>query len=480
PPTVQITYPGQDTTIVLTATDQPEITLQETHTPTSGQFEPTISWSPSNILRTADYYDQIEDSLVIVARVTATNIASMTATDSVRITLKKRVLDHFAITFEKDTVQFGQTSIIFVKAKDRDNLDIEPPVGTLVNIVLSESERYGFLIYGDTVSLTIQNVPYEEANTGNVLFSATNQDPSGLGSVGVLVGVTKVGDESIQGVDTVVVGKGIKIQLLVGSQTLRPLGREGNKKVIIGSDTTWVIDFTKVRSTTATVIVTDNLLQPVPNYPFTLRAFVRESSGGHDHASGRPTGRFIKGSDTLTTVSDATGSDGKKIYTYLSSGFGGVDSLFVKGRTNTDTASITIKLRIAEFTELTQGSHYELTGAFGDPGVTSEHRKNHQGTSVLVNTLKALADTIYAAKAYKLRINDMSLAWGGPFDIRNNWNTPHQTHREGTNADIDDFARDSNNQMRVITKVQLVDWLKKVNNRPRVIDEGNHFHITTR
>ena len=93
PPTVQITYPGQDTTIVLTATDQPEITLQETHTPTSGQFEPTISWNPSNILRTADYYEQIEDSLMIVVGVTATNIAGMTATDSVRITLKKEGCD---------------------------------------------------------------------------------------------------------------------------------------------------------------------------------------------------------------------------------------------------------------------------------------------------------------------------------------------------------------------------------------------------
>ncbi|MBM4161404.1 MAG: hypothetical protein FJ217_09930 [Ignavibacteria bacterium] len=81
-----------------------------------------------------------------------------------------------------------------------------------------------------------------------------------------------------------------------------------------------------------------------------MRALVREGSGGHDHSAQRPTGGFVtENKDTLTEVQGKTDADGKPKYTYLCSGIGGVDSIFVQGRTPYDTATATILLKIGHF-----------------------------------------------------------------------------------------------------------------------------------
>lgn len=88
PPTVMITNPSTDTTIYLSTANQPTIMLAEEHSPTEGQFVPAIIWDPSPTIATADYFDQIQDSLVITVKVMAENDGG-TATDSVRIILKR-------------------------------------------------------------------------------------------------------------------------------------------------------------------------------------------------------------------------------------------------------------------------------------------------------------------------------------------------------------------------------------------------------
>jgi hypothetical protein len=184
----------------------------------------------------------------------------------------------------------------------------------------------------------------------------------------------------------------------------------------------------------------------------------------------------VKGTDTTATVQDKTDAAGERQYKYLSSGFGGVDSLFVQGETARDTASATIMLKIADFEELTGGAHYRLIGSFGEPGVSSQHRKNHFGTTNLVSRLKALADSVHADSSYVLRFNDMSLQFGGPFDIRNNWNAPHQTHREGVSVDIDDV----DGRGRTITVKYLQEKIENPPFKGKFLNEKNHYHITFR
>ena len=70
----------------------------------------------------------------------------------------------------------------------------------------------------------------------------------------------------------------------------------------------------------------------------------------------------------------------------------------------------------------------------------------------------------------------MSLICGGPFDTENNWNTPHQTHREGINADIDDV--DANG--RRIPPKELRDWVTNDPFSGAFLNERNHYHVTFR
>lgn len=39
-----------------------------------------------------------------------------------------------------------------------------------------------------------------------------------------------------------------------------------------------------------------------------------------------------------------------------------------------------------------------------------------------------------------MRINDISLERGGMFDIQADWNPPHDSHRSGTDVDIENLA----------------------------------------
>jgi hypothetical protein len=132
-------------------------------------------------------------------------------------------------------------------------------------------------------------------------------------------------------------------------------------------------------------------------------------------------------------------------------------------------------LRRGNFVELTQSAHDTLIGQ------TDTHLRNHFGTQNLLDKIKALADSVYADSSYVLRINDMSLVWGGPFDCKADyrWNTPHEEHREGASVDISDV---DNNKKKKIGKVYFEDrimrapFFGKVGYEPKL----NHFHVTFR
>jgi hypothetical protein len=47
-------------------------------------------------------------------------------------------------------------------------------------------------------------------------------------------------------------------------------------------------------------------------------------------------------------------------------------------------------------------------------------------------------------QAKKLNFNDMSLPWGGIFDLRGDWTTPHKSHRRGIDADVRTWKVDAN------------------------------------
>ena len=74
----------------------------------------------------------------------------------------------------------------------------------------------------------------------------------------------------------------------------------------------------------------------------------------------------------------------------------------------------------------------------------------------------------------------MSLVNGGPFDIENNWNTPHQTHRQGVSADISNHVLLLRGHLFRMSEDQLKVWLRYVVSKPNIGIESTHFHVTIR
>lgn len=207
-----------------------------------------------------------------------------------------------------------------------------------------------------------------------------------------------------------------------------------------------------------------------PNVDIRIDRFeVIANTGGHDHHDvSRPKGTF-------EPVSGNTGPSGlwSTVYTAPElAGITDVDLVCVTSTGPTAPLSFTIGVRIDGLEQLSAGDNYTLIGSFGEPGVTSKHVQNHYGTSTLVKRIIGLAND-YAKKFtdQKLAINDMSLVEGGLFDIGNNWQAPHASHRLGTDVDI----------ALVPTKKRRRALRRLIRNGENtfstIIDEGNHWHL---
>lgn len=98
---------------------------------------------------------------------------------------------------------------------------------------------------------------------------------------------------------------------------------------------------------------------------------------------------------------------------------------------------------------LQAGADYELIG--GTP--PHPNANSHYGVQSLINDIPNIADDWNEwlqgrsgdeGENNTLKVNDMSLVWGGLFDVgqnvngqlTGNWRRPHQTHREGRDMDV--------------------------------------------
>jgi len=107
-------------------------------------------------------------------------------------------------------------------------------------------------------------------------------------------------------------------------------------------------------------------------------------------------------------------------------------------------------------------------------GQTSSHPENHYGTENTLWTLLDLAMGYFETENGTVRINDISLIWGGLFDIKANWASPHRSHRIGKNVDVDDISAEG----KVITERSLRKVIRDLRLNVTILNEGNHFHLT--
>jgi len=146
----------------------------------------------------------------------------------------------------------------------------------------------------------------------------------------------------------------------------------------------------------------------------------------------------------------------------------------------------------------------ESLGLVGTPwftliGETPFHAFNHYGTPTLNAAIHIMAQYYYdkpATAGRQIQINDMSLEYGGMFDICGTWNrrdscsnpdypAGHQEHRVGLNADIKRLTSDGNAVNEAVLDEGIGEAITQMgltgaacNWHPPVPNPARHCHLT--
>ena len=152
-------------------------------------------------------------------------------------------------------------------------------------------------------------------------------------------------------------------------------------------------------------------------------------NGGHshDHATvSTAVGYF----DNNTCTTDSTGSCDVTWHPPEASGLYEL-KVYVDGEPDVANTQRFI-VGVDGLTSLVPSSYYRLTGQ------TPSHPDNHWAMEDVVGYIQQMASAFYLDNNNAtLGINDMSLVYGGLFDIAADWNIPHSLHRLGRSVDID-------------------------------------------
>ena len=257
--------------------------------------------------------------------------------------------------------------------------------------------------------------------------------------------------------------------------------------------------------------------QPIAYVPVRLRSRGIRATGGHAHDNAPLVGVWLVTSDLIRGTVDSAMQDGYGVYQAGTREVLRLDTIaIVWGRTDSlGTFHIpyrpaesagkkiievslgrdfrwsvveTLTVRYPGFVELVgPGIGYELVGE------TTTHPSNHWGRYYLHNFIRTLALFAHdSISGERLRINDMSLPWGGMFDICGNYHPQqpcpqgvgHEWHRTGEQVDFQGQRSDglSLRPKKFQRLAQNVAHLLGLNLRRRTHRTRNqsryHYHFT--
>jgi len=130
-----------------------------------------------------------------------------------------------------------------------------------------------------------------------------------------------------------------------------------------------------------------------------------------------------------------------------------------------------IYVMVKGLVELSTGTGYSLVGQ------TIIHPKNHFGLPSFLEQLKVIGKKWkeeICPKSDPLYYNDISLPWGGLFDLNGDWKPPHTTHREGKESDLNKRTIKIGDREKLI---QLMCNYVKVYNEGEKEYESPHYHL---
>ncbi len=354
--------------------------------------------------------------------------------------------DHFGITIvpdtlaSRDTVAFTECAKLYVQAKDKGNRDVQIDGNSLLTFSLESNLNYGTFIgvNGDTLKtfpVELKDVKYADANGGKVKFAAVVLNPQTEVLTGIRVVLqsdpTKRGDR-----DIVVIEKTLKI-VMDPPFVVRPLIPQDRTDSLLA-----------LRHKPFQVRLTRGG-KPVGDHEVRIVTAYVAGSGGHDHTDTGVRrantidnyGYFVdEDNETYNPYFGSTNSNGLIPLTFYSSVWGDTMWIMLQSlHTPLLNDSLAVSERVVGLIQFSETGQFELTGR------VPNHMSNHYFRSQV-----AIDDLINAANEFAqqewnntgvMRLNDMSLPFGGLFDVNGQWDTVkgHRSHRIGRSVDIENL-----------------------------------------
>lgn len=198
-----------------------------------------------------------------------------------------------------------------------------------------------------------------------------------------------------------------------------------------------------------------------------------QGDGGHNHPStDRPLGSIaINGVETDEYEYFDYGNAGHKL-TYTAPPFSGDIILRSTHCTNAGGGhpcfqeDRLIHVKYPGLAKLPVSLDYELNGS------TGSHPDNHYGNSAMIGLIKAISKEWVETFPDQpvLKINDISLQYGGHFDIYQNWAGPHKQHIFGNDVDIH-YVGDS-------YRLEFAEMIEAEGNVRYQVVHSNHHHVS--
>ncbi len=415
-------------------------------------------------------------------------------------------IDHFDITLERNPVAYTEDSRVYVKAMSKEGTEINLDNSTLLVMQLDGDFAYGTFIKpnGEIVGIPreqngeiIRNpqsafyITYGNARQGLAKFSAIGANPKDFATPKIVVALNS--NYAVQGTkDITVVEQTLKIVMDVPLEVRPSIPTEDRDNAMVD-----------LRQKLFKVQMTRNK-EAVSNHPFRLWTNYVDQSGGHDHGDTRNVrrqdtddnfGYFTIGQDMMQMrpLDGVTDANGQCEVTYHASIFGDTMKIYLKSTDPNkenflkDSIAVVEKVNgLLNFRNITPYSEWTLLQS--DQGIM-RHSDNNWCTLDFADSVKAGIDDFYdwsmsqadGKPAVILSLNDMSLQFGGRFDISGVWDLrysqQHLFHRIGTSVDVN--PNDGNN--RVLNNDQL-DQLGKLMELHHLFRNGErpqiHFGFT--
>jgi len=212
----------------------------------------------------------------------------------------------------------------------------------------------------------------------------------------------------------------------------------------------------KSQTYTATVL-NRNDNQP-PKQPVTVKISLKvdPTSGGHDHGdSSRPRGgidgtKCESDESCKTFITGGSGSNGVVTFTFDAPEASGTHTITATCDRCSNSDSKEVDVKVAGLESIPASQFYTFIGD------NNNHSANHYLVSEAATVLWRMAVSYHMEAKYQqlktlrkwrrswavylpplpLQVNDASLIWGGRFDTKGNWASPHGKHRRGVVIDV--------------------------------------------